>query len=268
MTDLTGKVAVVTGAASGIGLAAARGLVAAGVRTVMVDRDRAALAPAANPMGDQVLAVAADVTEDGSASHYLAQAEARFGPVRLAVLNAGITGPIERTDATPLAAFDAVMAVNVRSVWLGLAALLPAMRSAGGSIVATSSTAGLRGAAQLAAYSASKHAVIGLVKSAALEGASDGIRVNAVCPGPVDTGIIAGGEAAFRPGDPDGARRGTAGRIPLGRVGTTADVASLMLFLLSDEAAFATGGAYTIDGGVWQGWPADDRARVASPMFS
>lgn len=256
MTELAGKVAVVTGAASGIGLAAARRLVTAGVRTVMVDRDAVALAEAAAASGDQVLAVVADVTEDGSAAHYLAQAEARFGPVQLAVLNAGITGPIQRIEAVPVDAFDAVMAVNVRSVWLGLAALLPTMRrNGGGAVVATSSTAGLRGAARLAAYSASKHAVIGLVKSAALEGARDGIRVNAVCPGPVDTGMIAAIEAGFRPDDPAAARRGTAARVPLGRLGTTEDVAALMLFLLSDAAAFATGGAYTIDGGVMAGLP-------------
>lgn len=256
MTGLNAKVAVVTGAASGIGLAAARRLVAAGARAVLVDRDAAALAEAAAELGNQVLAVTADVTEDGSAAHYIARAEQRFGPVQLAVLNAGITGPIKRIDAMPLHAFDAVMAVNVRSVWLGLAALLPAMRrGGGGSIVATSSTAGLRGAARLSAYSASKHAVIGLVKSAALEAARDGIRINAVCPGPVDTGMIAAIEAGFRPDDPAGARRGTAARVPLGRLGTVEDVAALMLFLLSDQAAFATGGAYTVDGGVMAGLP-------------
>lgn len=256
MTGLDAKVAVVTGAASGIGLAAARRLVAAGARAVLVDRDAAALAEAAAELGNQVSAVTADVTEDGSAARYVARAEQRFGPVQLAVLNAGITGPIERIDAVPLHAFDAVMAVNVRSVWLGLAALLPAMRrGGGGSIVATSSTAGLRGAARLSAYSASKHAVIGLVRSAALEAARDGIRINAVCPGPVDTGMIAAIEAGFRPDDPAGARRGTAARVPLGRLGTVEDVAALMLFLLSDQAAFATGGAYTVDGGIMAGLP-------------
>jgi len=147
-----------------------------------------------------------------------------------------------------------VMTVNVRSVWLGLAALLPALRKAGGgSIVATSSTAGLRGTARLAAYSASKHAVIGLVKSAALESARHGVRVNAVCPGPIDTGMMTGIEASFRPDDPAAARRGTASRVPLGRLGSTSDVAALMMFLLSDEAAFATGGAYNLDGGVMAG---------------
>ena len=183
----------------------------------------------------------------------MVQAGQRFGPVQLAVLNAGIIGPVERIGAVSVDAFDTVMAVNVCSLWLGLAALMPFMRSGGGSgggsIVATSSTAGL------AAYSASKHAVIGLLTSAVLEGARDGIRVNAVCPGPVATGLIAVIEAGLRPDDPAGARPGTAARVPLGRLGTTEDVAALMLFLLSAKAAFATGGAHTIDGGVVAGLP-------------
>ncbi|MGI4801018.1 MAG: SDR family NAD(P)-dependent oxidoreductase [Janthinobacterium lividum] len=254
MTTLDGKVAIVTGAASGIGMAASRHLIAAGARIVMVDRDAAALAQAAAPLGDSALPLALDVSAAGSAASYLSVAETAFGPVQLAILNAGTTGPIERIETMALDAFDTVMAVNVRSVWLGLAALLPALRrNGGGAIVATSSTAGLRGAARLAAYSASKHAVIGLVKSAALEGARDGVRVNAVCPGPIDTGMIAGIEAAFRPDDPAAARRGTAARVPLNRLGTVDDVAAMMLFLLSDQAAFTTGGAYSIDGGVMAG---------------
>ena len=252
--ELAGRAAVVTGAASGIGLAVARRLAADGVRVALVDRDEAALRRAVAGLGDAASAVPLDVSQDGSAAEYLARAEAAFGPVTLAVLNAGITGPVGRIEAVPAPAFDQVMAVNVRSMWLGLAALLPALRAAGGgSVVVASSTAGLRGAARLAAYSASKHAVIGLVKSAALEAARDGVRVNAVCPGPVDTGMMAGIEAGFRPGEPEAARRGTAARVPLGRLGSPADVARLVLFLLSDEAAFATGSAYGIDGGVMVG---------------
>ena len=162
------------------------------------------------------------------------------------MLDAGINGPIGRIEDVPLAEFDRVVAVNPRGVWLGPAALLPSMRRAGGeSSVATSSTE-----ARPAAHSASEHAVIGPVKSAALEAARDGIRVNAVCPGPVDTGMPAAIEAGFRPGDPEGIRRGTAARVPLGWLGTPEDVAALMPFLLSDRAGFATGGTYRLDGGV------------------
>ena len=245
---LAGKVAVVTGAAGGIGRAVVEQLIESGARVAAVDLR------APEGFGPAVLPLALDVTDERSAAEYVARAQKAFGPVTLAVLNAGITGPIDRIEATPVAAFDRVMATNVRSVWLGLAALLPAMRATGGgSIVATSSTAGLRGAARLAAYSASKHAVIGLVQSAALEAARDGIRVNAVCPGPIDTGMIAGIEAAFRPDDLPGARRATAGRIPLGRLGTPAEIARFILFLLGDGADFATGGAYRVDGGALAG---------------
>ncbi len=254
VAGLDGKVAVVTGAASGIGRAAARALHAAGARVVLVDRDAAGLQAVADGLGEAALAVALDVTADGSAAEYVARAEARFGPVRLAVLNAGVNGPVARVEDVTPAAFDQVIAVNVRSVWLGLAALVPAMRRAGGgAIVATSSSAGLRGAARLAPYVASKHAVIGLVKSAALETARDGIRINAVCPGPVDTGMIAAIEAGIRPDDPAGARRGTEARVPMGRLGTVDEVAALMLFLLSDQASFATGAAYSLDGGTVAG---------------
>lgn len=251
---LADKVAVVTGAASGIGAAVARRLVAAGSRVVLVDRDEAGLRRLAGELGPPAVPVVADVTDDRSAHGYVARAEAVFGPVELAVLNAGINGPIGRIEDVAVADFDRVIAANLRSVFLGLAALMPSVRRAGGgSIVATSSTAGLRGAAHLGPYVASKHAIIGLVKSVALEGARDGIRVNAVCPGPVDTGMIAAIEAGFRPDDPEAARRATTRRIPLGRLGTPNDVASLMMFLLSDAAGFVTGSAYSVDGGVMSG---------------
>jgi NAD(P)-dependent dehydrogenase (short-subunit alcohol dehydrogenase family) len=251
---VAGKVAIVTGAASGIGLAVAERLVAAGAKVLLVDQNVAVLQKTVAKLGDHAKAVAVDVSDTASATHYVAEAEKHFGPVQLAVLNAGINGPVARIEDVPIADFDKVIAVNLRSVWLGLAALLPAMRRAGGgAIVATSSTAGLRGAARLAPYVASKHAIIGLVKSAALEAARDGVRVNAVCPGPVDTGMIAAIEAGFLPADPPKARKATIGRVPLGRLGTVEDVASLMLFLLSPEAAFITGSAYTVDGGVMSG---------------
>lgn len=257
MTDqasFAGKVAVVTGAASGIGAAVARRLMAAGSRVVLVDRDEAGLQRVAGEGGGGAVLVVADVAKERSAQDYVARAEAVFGPVQLAVLNAGINGPVAPIDDVAAADFDRVIAVNLRGVFLGLSALMPSLRRAGGgSIVATSSTAGLRGAAKLAPYVASKHAVIGLVKSAALEVAGDGIRVNAVCPGPVDTGMIATIEAGFRPDDPESARRATARRVPLGRLGTPDDVASLMTFLLSEAASFATGGAYGLDGGVMAG---------------
>jgi NAD(P)-dependent dehydrogenase (short-subunit alcohol dehydrogenase family) len=139
------------------------------------------------------------------------------------------------------------MAVNVRSVWLGLAALMPAMRTTGGgSIVITSSVAGLRGSSMLAAYSASKHAVVGLMRSAALEGAADKIRVNTVNPAQTRTRMMAAIDeamvAAGRPGN-------STARIPLARYAEPADVVDMMLFLASDDSRFCTGATYLVDGG-------------------
>ena len=251
---LDGEVAPVTGAASGIGPAATKLLRGAGCGLVPGDRDGAALRDAAGGLGERAVAAAADVAQDGSTARAVVRAGARFGPVSLAVLDAGLSGPIGRIEDVPPAGFDRVVAVNLRGVWLGLAALPPSVRRAGGgSLVATSSTAGLRGAARPAAHSAGKHAVIGLVQSAAPEVARDGVRVNAVCPGPVDTGMMAAIEAGFRPGDPEAARRGTAARVPLGRLGTPEDVAAPVLFLPSDRAGFTAGGAYRLDGGVVAG---------------
>lgn len=249
--DHVGRVALVTGAASGIGLAAVEHLIRAGSRVVAVDLDAAGLDGLAR-FGDRVVAVRADVSEAESAEAYVRATLDRFGRLDAAILNAGIIGPIRPIAETTPADFDRVMAVNVRGVWLALAALLPAMRGRGGSIVVTASTGGLRGAAGLAPYVASKHAVLGLVKSAALEGARHGIRVNAVCPGPVDTPMYAAIEAASG-AEPAAARAATNARIPLGRAASVDDVARMMLFLAGQDSAFATGGAYLLDGGLMAG---------------
>ena len=173
----------------------------------------------------------------------------------VALLNAGIEGQVGPIGTTPLALFDRVMAVNVRSVWLGLSALMPAMRAAGGggSIVITSSTGGLKGTPFLAPYGASKHAVIGLMKSAAIEGAADRIRVNTVNPGPIDTRMIAAIMQGRNPGDAEAARQAGIARIPAGRYGRVEEVAALMLFLASDEASFCTGSVHAVDGGSMAG---------------
>ena len=248
---LDGKVAVITGAANGIGAAAARRFVAEGARVVLVDRDEAALADVAGPLGRAATVLAGDVTLEATAPAYVAHARRLFGRLDIALLNAGIEGEVATIPELPLAVFDRVMAVNVRGVWLGLAAVLPAIQAdGGGSIVITSSSAGLRGAARMAAYVTSKHAVVGLMRSAALEGAPTGVRVNCVNPGPVDTRMIAAIDASLSPGVEDAKR---ARRIPLGRYGAPEDIAALMLFLASDEARFCTGGTYAADGGLLSG---------------
>ena len=175
----------------------------------------------------------------------------QHGRIDAALLNAGIEGAVGPLVDYPAEMFDRVMAVNVRGVWLGLKHVMRAMAATGGSIVITSSTSGIRATPNLCAYTASKHAVIGLMRSAALEGAAQKIRVNTVNPSPIDTPMIASLEQ----------KRGLAGRndqpmargTPLGRYGTPEEVARLMLFLASDEASFCTGGVYMVDGGVSAG---------------
>ncbi len=249
MARLDGKVAIITGAANGIGRCAAERFAAEGARLVLVDRDTAPLADLAARLGASAHLETADVSEAGAAERFVQAAQTRFGRIDIALLNAGIEGEIAPIGQYSLARFDQVIAVNVRGVFLGLSALMPAMQAAGGSIVITSSIAGLKGTANLAPYVASKHAVIGLMKTAALEGAPHKIRVNTVNPGPIDTRMIAAINQGRNPSDPDQARQAGIARIPLQRFGRPEEVAAIMLFLASDESSFVTGSTYLVDGG-------------------
>lgn len=253
MARLDGKVAIITGATGGIGRGAAQRFAAEGARLLLVDLDSDALAHMAAELGPDVATLATDVALDDSAARYTAEAISRFGKVDIALLNAGTEGEIGPIGTSSLASFDRVMAINVRGVWLGLSALMPAMKQGGGSIVITSSIAGLKGSPFIAPYSASKHAVVGMMKSAAIEGAADKIRVNTVNPGPIDTRMIAAIEKGRNPADVDAARRAGIARIPAGRYGRVEEVTALMLFLASDEASFCTGNAYAVDGGSMAG---------------
>jgi NAD(P)-dependent dehydrogenase (short-subunit alcohol dehydrogenase family) len=154
----------------------------------------------------------------------------------------------------PLNVFDAVMAVNVRGVFLGLQAAFPALKArGGGAVVITSSTAGVSGSRHVSAYNASKHAVIGLMRSAAIEGAAHKIRVNTVNPAPIDTRMMEALVEGFNPNDPAAGRRRVEGNIPLQRYGRPDEVARLMLFLASSDSSFCSGGVYMIDGAVTAG---------------
>ncbi len=164
--------------------------------------------------------------------------------------NAGILGQVKPIADYPVDVFDAVLRVNVRGVWLALKYAMPELaRRGGGSIVVTASTAGVRGSAGLSAYVASKHAVVGMMRTAALEGAASGIRVNSVNPSPVETAMIRELESGIDPASREEARRHLESRRPLRRYAEAEEVASLMLFLASDESRFVTGGVHMIDGG-------------------
>jgi NAD(P)-dependent dehydrogenase (short-subunit alcohol dehydrogenase family) len=255
MTLLSGKVAIITGGASGIGYAAATRFAAHGARLVLVGQNQARLEKAVATLGPEVASyVVADVADADQVAGYVRHTVARHQRIDILFSNAGIEGSVATIDDYPIEVFDRVVAVNLRGVWLGLKHVMPVMaKTGGGSIVINSSIAGFKGFPQMSAYVASKHAVVGVMRSAALEGAAQGIRVNTIHPGQIDTRMMLDIETMFMPNDPAGARAFIAGTIPLKRYGTPDEVARIVLFLASDESRFCTGGVYPIDGGVSAG---------------
>ena len=253
MNRFTGRVVIVTGAAGGIGLAACERFATEGASVVAVDlatTDLGAAVATVEAQGGTALAVGADVTRSDEVAGYVQAAMDNFGRVDVLFNNAGIEGTyapmIEYTEES----FDQVIAVNVRGVWLGIKYAAPAMISGGGgSIVNTASVAGLFGSRGISPYSASKHAVAGLTKSAALELARSGVRVNAVCPAPIETRMMRSLETFIGGDDADEVRKAFAERLPAERYGEPHEVAALVAFLASDEASYITGSLYPIDGG-------------------
>lgn len=257
MARLTRKVAVITGGAGGIGRAAARLFVEEGASVLLVDLDEAALQDAVAAVGgDTISYVVADMTLPDQVQGFVKTAVERYGGIDVFLANAGIEGHLRPITEYPVEVFDRVMAVNVRGVWLGLKYVIPAMAARnGGSIVITSSTAGIRGRAGLSAYVTSKHAVIGLMRTAAMECAPLGIRVNTVNPAPIETRMMRSLEEMLAENIGGGSEtlaqiKGEMEEgIPLGRYGEPEEVARMMLFLASDESSFCTGGVYMVDGG-------------------
>ena len=251
MGKLAGKVALITGAASGIGAAAAQLFAEEGARVFLVDIDSDALESTAKEIGTEIADhMTANVADENQTEQYVSAVVKRFGRIDVGLLNAGIEGKVSPIVDCPTDLFDKVIAVNLRGVWLGLKHVMPAMaKQDGGSIVITSSIAGVRGRPGIAPYVASKHAVIGLMRCAALEGAEQGIRVNTINPSPVETRMMRSLEQGFSPDDPDKFRREYAAAAPLGRYAEPREVAKLMLFLASDDASYINGSVHMIDSG-------------------
>jgi NAD(P)-dependent dehydrogenase (short-subunit alcohol dehydrogenase family) len=252
LEGLQDKVAVVTGAGGDIGAGVALRLSQEGMKVVLVDLDREAAERAAHALPGASLVVGADVSDERDVDAYTAAAVERFGRLDAAHLNAGYAGALMPVIDSDPADFDQIIAVNVRGVYLGLRAAMRRFREqgGGGTIAVTSSGLGVRGGQMLAPYSASKHAVLGLMRSAALEGARDGVRVNAICPGVIDTAMMRRTEDAFGAGDRAAARAVLENTIPVGRYGRPAETAACVAWLLSDESSYCTGGYFTVDGGV------------------
>ncbi len=251
MGKLDGKAAIITGASGGIGAAAARLFVAEGSKVLLADINENALQELVNELGsDNADYIVADVTKPENNQAMVKKAIDRFGKVNIFLANAGIEGSLKPLHEYPIEVFDRVMAINVRGVFLGLQSVIPAMlQSGGGSIVITSSIAGLVGSAGFSAYVTSKHAVIGMMRSAALEYGGMGIRVNTVNPGPIETRMMRSIEEMAAPGAGAQVKAGFEAQVAMKRYGRPEEVAKLMLFLASDESSYSNGSTYVIDGG-------------------
>jgi NAD(P)-dependent dehydrogenase (short-subunit alcohol dehydrogenase family) len=251
--SLAGKVAVVTGAGGGIGRATAVELARCGCALFLVDLDEPAVARTATAVADAggpARAWVADVTDADAVRGYVEAAVAEFGGIDVFVNNAGIESVVADVAEYPIEAFDAVFAVNVRGVFLGLRFVLPVMIARGaGAVVNTASMAGLLGLPHTGPYNASKHAVIGLTKTAAAEVARSGVRVNAVCPGVIETRMTRSLARGFNPADPEAGWQAMADLAPVGRFGTPEEVAAVIRFLADSDSSYVTGASWVVDGG-------------------
>jgi NAD(P)-dependent dehydrogenase (short-subunit alcohol dehydrogenase family) len=243
------KVTLVTGAGSGMGLAAAKAFAESGGAVALADRDEKSARAAADELvakGHKALAVVCDVSDDGQVEAMVAQTVATFGRLDAAYNNAGVQNVLAETADSTREDYDRVMAINLRGIWSCMKFELQQMRKQGsGTIVNCSSLGGLVGGAERGTYHAAKHGVLGFTKSAALEYAARGIRINAICPGlintPMSDQMIAAGQ-----GD---ALQAMEKSIPMGRVGLPEEIANAVLWLCSDAASYVTGQSISVDGG-------------------
>ena len=246
--DFTGQVALVTGASSGMGLATARSFAEAGAGVVLVahhEPDLSTVTDELRAAGHQVLGVTCDVSDEGQVAEMVDRTVATFGRLDVAFNNAGIQAP--PTDAADESAeqYDRVLDVNLRGVWASMKHELRHMRDQGsGAIVNCSSLGGLVGLPGRAAYHASKHGVIGLTRSAALEYAPRGVRINAICPGTFDTPMV---RDMIDKGELE--MDAAVANQPIGRLGQPEEIAAAVLWLCSPGASFVVGVALPVDGG-------------------
>jgi NAD(P)-dependent dehydrogenase (short-subunit alcohol dehydrogenase family) len=251
--DFTGKVALITGGGGGIGRATALGFATRGAKVMVVDHDATlgkATADIVIQQGGAATFHQADVTKSASVQDYVKATLDAYGRIDCFFNNAGIEGKVVPIQEYEEEVFDQVIAVNLKGVFLGMRHVLPVMlRQGSGTVVNTASVAGLFGGPGMPAYVASKHGVLGLTKVASSDVAAHGIRVNAVCPGPVETRMMRSLESQRNPNDPEGVHRAYSATMPSGRYSLPEEVAGVVLYLSSDLSGNVTGTQIVIDGG-------------------
>jgi NAD(P)-dependent dehydrogenase (short-subunit alcohol dehydrogenase family) len=251
MKKMENRNAVITGGSGGIGTSIAKKMLDEGAKVLLVDIDEDSLKKAADELDSpDVHIFKADVSDEKQVKAYADKAKELFGTVDVFFNNAGIEGEVKPLDEYPLDVYHKLMGVNVNGVYYGLRHLFPLMKDKGGSVVITSSVAGLAGTPNILPYVTSKHAVIGMMRSAALEGAAHKIRVNTINPSPVDNRMMRSLEEGFAPGESGTAKKGFEESIPLNRYATNDEVAAAAMFLAGDESSFITGVVLPVDGGM------------------
>lgn len=248
------KVVLITGGAGGIGMDTAKAFLEEGDRIVLVDINQEALDKTKDLLdaGDeQVKVIQANVTEEADVANYVKETVDAFGRIDVFFNNAGINGPNKMIKELEKEQFESIMGINVTGVFLGMKHVIQQMEKQGfGSIINTASNAAYIGSPGMPGYIASKHAVVGLTKTAALETAAHGIRVNAIAPAAIDTQMLTAIQNNISPDDPESAAAAIRQGIPVGRFGTPMEVAQIVLFLASDKSSFVTGSIYNVDGGM------------------
>jgi 3alpha(or 20beta)-hydroxysteroid dehydrogenase len=249
---LDGKVAIVTGATGGIGEATAKLFIAEGARVMLVGRSQEKLKETRGRLnaGAAAAEYVADATDEDATAKAVAATVKAFGGVDILFANAGTEGKQGPLEEIKLADFEQVLRTNVIGVWLSMKYCVgPMSKRGGGSIIAVSSIAGVIGFANISHYTASKHAVHGLVKTAALELGARGIRVNAIGPGPIENRMMRSTESQYSPDNPQAVYETIKGLVPMKRYGTNEEVARLALFLASDDSSYSNGAMHLVDGG-------------------
>ena len=256
MAKLQGKTAIITGATGGIGEATAKLFLQEGANVMLVGRSSGKLKETLSRLGaKQTLAhCVADATDEAATVAAVDATTKAFGGIDILFANAGTEGLLKPIETYSSAEFEQVLHTNVMGVWFAIKHCVEPMKKRGkGSIIATASVAGVVGFANSAPYIASKHAVCGLVKAAALELAGAGIRVNGIAPGAIDNRMIQSVITQLAPGNAAAVREGIRESIPMKRYGTNEEIASLVAFLASDEASYSTGTIFLADGGLTTG---------------